>query len=1495
MRKRMTSLLLTLVMLLSLVPAMGVTASAAEPEWTTVNTFDQLKEAMQQGTKTNIKLGKDINTNDEENHRYGLTPYDTIKVGNTITLDLNGKKLTLNSGNNRMSLYIRVVAGRLTVQDSVGGGEIFLNDEYKGGSSLMQVEPEATFTLKSGTLRATTPKPRSSGITLIENVGTVNIEGGTLTCTQKDGSINANGQLDDWSSCYALLSRSNSDSVQTTISGGTFTGYVEITVKNDGKQNTISGGTFNSMVDIQLKDGKNMTWAAPGLTISGGTFKESVYIGDVFYHEKNTDVAVIISGGTYKNLSLSTDHGRTVAYDYDLFIQTYNAQTGYDLSKATFKQGYASYKILGGTYENLSFGIKSYYKIELEYVHEAFRSLLNNGGIKVGDTFYSYLDIEKIREDGNEWFEPYNPNKEPITVIPNAAVWGVKSVTLDGEEIDYFKDWTGEWKRIKNNQDHTLVFEWYPLSSDMINSGYTYDAKYLLHRTNSTDEPTPIPVDTSKNTLELKINKSALPGGYSYDFRLDLKKNGVDLSSSTNQHIVMLVVDPAQEIDTRTPIDSVTLNVPKLKEGDKSGADFTLSGTNTGVNSTVTTVWENIPSSGAVAGKFCVARITLTAEDGYAFNTKTQVNLNGDYSSKGSGIDNGGAGMTVLVSVPVRHEHTFSGEWQNLNNDKEYHFKTCSCGAQEKEPHNLVYNESLDKYQCSCGYEMKGTKTEIRFVAASPRSPIDGESPNKYTPEQWVHNIGKNYTVASIDWKDKNGNAVTTFESGKIYKGTVTFKADDRFKFDKDKIQFDRIFDTSTTETVEGYSLDEGATTLIATFKLKDNTVVRPGLQVKVELPTLSDKIGQNLPAAKLVDTTLPDDVELTTSVYENIVSGEPITGLVEPNKTYFYAVWLKLGNNDSVEAITKKYNVSYTVTDGGDAEYHTDNLAGFGVLARYQTPAAPDTSKISSVALTVTAPKYGEAPETSATGANNTLYTVDPATWSPAVTDGKFGADTYTVSIPVTAKSGYSFDTNCLYTVNGYAATYADGKVSYTFPALTAPHIHDYTGQPWQYLNSGSHYQACSEGDGALNIKAHDFNAWTKDNETTHSRTCSECKKSGESANYTETAEHTWVWVVDREAALNQPGEQHEECTGCHAKRGEHTEIPALRDHAVTVTGGTATAAAGTITRAMEGVEVTVTAQAPAGKHFVKWVVKTGGVTLANETSATTTFIMPAMDVAIEANFEKNASTGGGGGGGVTTYPITVKSAKNGDVTASHKTASKGTTVTLTVDPDKGYVLDTLTVLDGKDKEIKLTEKNGKYTFTMPASKVTVAATFKASAPTGKNPFIDVPAGSYYEDAVVWAVEKGITSGTSAVTFDPNGNCTRAQAVTFLWRAAGSPAPKTKVMPFTDVPSGSYYYDAVLWAMEQGITKGTSDTAFSPNASCTRAQIVTFLWRANGSPAVSGNSAFTDVASDAYYAAAVTWAEKNNVTGGIGNGLFGSNNNCTRAQIVTFLYRSVK
>ena len=263
------------------------------------------------------------------------------------------------------------------------------------------------------------------------------------------------------------------------------------------------------------------------------------------------------------------------------------------------------------------------------------------------------------------------------------------------------------------------------------------------------------------------------------------------------------------------------------------------------------------------------------------------------------------------------------------------------------------------------------------------------------------------------------------------------------------------------------------------------------------------------------------------------------------------------------------------------------------------------------------------------------------------------------------------------------------------------------------------------------------------------------------------------------------------------------------------------------------------------------------------------------------------------GSGGGVTTYPITVLNAKNGTVAASHKTAPKGATITLTVAPDKDFVMDGLAVVDGAGAAIKLTDMgNGKYTFIMPASKVTVEGSFKEEFPDFPNPFSDIAPSDFCCDAVMWAVAKDITNGIGNYTFAPNQPCTRAQIVTFLWRAAGSPAPKS-ASNFTDVPADAYYAKAVAWAVENGITGVTGDGKFSPDATCTRAQAVTFLYRASGSPAVSGNAAFTDVAADAYYAAAVTWAEKNGITGGIGGGLFGSDQSCTRGQIVTFLYRA--
>lgn len=263
--------------------------------------------------------------------------------------------------------------------------------------------------------------------------------------------------------------------------------------------------------------------------------------------------------------------------------------------------------------------------------------------------------------------------------------------------------------------------------------------------------------------------------------------------------------------------------------------------------------------------------------------------------------------------------------------------------------------------------------------------------------------------------------------------------------------------------------------------------------------------------------------------------------------------------------------------------------------------------------------------------------------------------------------------------------------------------------------------------------------------------------------------------------------------------------------------------------------------------------------------------------------------SSGGGSSSSSRRYDVSAPSVKHGDVTVSPKSASKGDTVTITVKPDSGYELDTLTVKDASGSKIKVKDKgDGKFTFTMPASKVTVSAEF---AEIETLDFADVPTDAYYYEAVKWAAKKGITGGIGNGLFGPNQPCTRAQIVTFLWRAAGSPEPKS-MSSFSDVSADSYYAKAVAWAVENGITTGTGDGKFSPDATCTRAQSVTFLFRAIGK-LVDSKAEFSDVLTDSYYANAVAWAVENGVTNGIGDGLFGPDNSCTRAQIVTFLFRA--
>ena len=327
-------------------------------------------------------------------------------------------------------------------------------------------------------------------------------------------------------------------------------------------------------------------------------------------------------------------------------------------------------------------------------------------------------------------------------------------------------------------------------------------------------------------------------------------------------------------------------------------------------------------------------------------------------------------------------------------------------------------------------------------------------------------------------------------------------------------------------------------------------------------------------------------------------------------------------------------------------------------------------------------------------------------------------------------------------------------------------------------------------------------------------------------------------------------------------------------------------------------GSVVTVRAGSRSGYTFNGWT-SDSSVVFDDASVAETTFTMPEGSVTVTANWSRDGGSGGSTSGGSSSsdrdssdpsYAVeTPDKTENGSVSVSPKNASQGDRVTVTVKPDAGYELDSLKVFDKNGKELALTDKgDGRFTFIMPAGRVEVKATFTEEVKI--SPFRDVSTDAYYYEAVKWAQKKGITGGIGDGLFGPNQPCTRAQIVTFLWRAAGSPVVNY-AMDLADVSGDAYYAEAVRWALSQGITTGTADGKFSPNAPCTRAQAVTFLFRASKASA-DGAPAFSDVAADAYYAEAVKWATDNGITNGTTSSTFSPGSGCTRAQIVTFLWR---
>ena len=1458
MRKRMTSLLLTLVMLLSLVPAMGVTANAAE--WTTVNSFEELHTAVK-NKQQYIKLGRDIDTSSLHDG-LAMNTSDLLDFKDQdFVLDLNGKTLHLEM-KIANPYFIQVVSGSLTIKDNSTaktGAITGLFGAVKGGwiDHLIFVGGNGSLTLEDGTFSV-------QGVPFSDVLNAVYCKNGNVTI--KDGVKLSQPEFSD--SGYAF-----------DLDGNGYALCAELDKGSTGKV-IIEGGEFDGCVKLTGSQAENGS-----VQINGGTFKKDVQV--LYKAEKNnSDPAVAVNGGTFEG---------------NVYLQGWDWKTSL----------YMPYRLNGGTF-------KGKLNLHADYKITAYDKPEGNPNIALGlDKCFGYSAV--VAPDGTftgpdaktvvlkkttDWDYEMLLNdsaSNPVRIIPNA--WGMmESVTLDGDEINYAKDWYGAAVEITNDTAHTIKFEWNRLAQELKDAKYSYDAKCEHYVSGSTavEETENIAANATSHTIT--IEKGADPKVYSFDLKLNLEKNGSLVGIVHNQHIVKLVVKPAPVVKPDPTLDGTVYYTSGIVFGNS------ISTATSGIPADATPAYQWQRSTdggdtwtdieGATSGKYT----PVAADMGDTVRIRVKVTAEGYLGEivgaplKVNKADNNNYPEVIqLEAVKDSEGHYIGFEITNFDSDCEYVYSETSEPDWSKNKINSATETGLasDKtYYVFARFEETKTHTVGSIVSRNSiglfdKVPLQYVLLEGYVSGEKIY-IKKGESVelkVSADPINANYWNKITFEDEGATTSNIEIESAEIPANDENAASFPKH-----SITIKGVS--KGSANLKASYPGPSNAY---GTWHVVVYDDPADALRlENVYTYADITLSKNDEAELPTDLPKLL-----------PEDSGYHLEWRIIKTyGTGFEHLMEDANIK--LEEDGKIKPKAAHTGGektlLGLVAIDKTDSTiRSLSPTSRFYVTVT-----EAP---------TIDLID-LTVAPAMVNLEIGKDIQLSAVKQPANAPgtltWSSDNTAVAEVDnaGKVTAKAQGTAIITVTCGTEPdtksatctvlvdHKHSYSDQPYLYLDPGNHYQECVANDGSYNIEAHDFNAWTKDNETTHSRTCSKCTKSGETAHYTETAEHTWVWVVDQEAALNQPGLQHEECTGCHAKRHENTEIPALQDYAVTVTGGTATVAAGTITRAMEGVEVTVTAKAPAGKHFVKWVVKAGGVTLANETSATTTFIMPAEDVEIEANFEKNASTGTGTG--ATTYPITVMDSKNGDVTASHKPASKGTTVTLTVDPDKGYVLDTLTVLDGKDKELKLTEKNGKYTFTMPDSKVTVAATFKASAPTGKNPFIDVPAGSYYEDAVIWAVDKGITTGMSAAAFDPNGSCTRAQIVTFLWRAAGSPEPKT-MKGFDDVASNAYYAKAVAWAVENGITTGTSASKFSPNDPCTRTQAVTFLFRyaaANGMEAVTMQellSGYADAASVPSYAvSAMNWALAAGILQGDGVKLM-PNATCTRAQIVTFIYRSVK
>lgn len=1387
MKKRITSVLLTLAMLLSLVPAMGTTAAAAgESHPTAVGELTKGKEACYyriypDGTgKTVTWLG------------YEQAPSDNVATNWDFFKNKIGKEYDKGRTIDGVAYYDQ------------NSGTLYVKGCFVG--TCTQVTPSTSW---------------GDVLTVVVDGDTIGNSGWYIDearkCLKKlNIEFRNNSTL-----TFTKLDKNNKTATILGVTGHEITGdprYGNRPVYNTGDLALTGSGTLK--IDIPNHAGALYCIRAKNISVEDNVSLDIKTVGNT-YTVGHLNETIVKSAAIHCYEKLNIDTTGTVS------IVAEKAKLG---PNEEDRGSFNAFSFINDTIDG-RFNLANAQSVTLKVVDKDDTFINDNGAYQSGwyDTVKSTAEdngwtVTETEDTSSPFIVKMTRDTMPaaeLTVGDNPSVKNIgsaiPSVTVNGGETVAVKAsvelpaWLSKMYtdgRVKLGDSRTMnIYKGNSLSSDD-----------LVTSSDMTGYAVAVNV-TSLPTISFETSNFKPVAGQTYTVYASFPIVTVNGSKQLGSASVIATIKAVEQQNTE--ISSVTLTSPGMQEGATSGGDFTC--TNTGV-ATTNTAWLNDLTGGAKLNTLYTAKVTLTAENGYVFTKDTAVNVtnsSGYYEVGTPSISADGKTMTVRVLVAATHDH----QWEWRDNSDDTHSQVCTltgCNAKRNtENHTYTTTETTTQitYTCTkCGKTRNETKTGENVIWAIS-APVTAPKASESAAGTWVtleNQYAEDAEITSAKWTEGNADAAAAAEefSGKFnaystYTLTVTFTAKGEKAFKNPQLwrPLQCLDGTPSAATV---STDGKTLTQSITFTIKmpvsvkvtlndlaaDGTIVPPTIEDgKATSSLLGVNKGGTFYSYSYANSTWSSSAGTTTAPTLN--AGESATlglALVGENDEECIAV---LQSTDNVNGLVA----------GAYAEKN-------GVYATYAVADETTAKAITSVDLTVTAPEYGKAPATTATGADNAKYTVGAPTWSPTVTDNKFGADTYTVSIPVTAETGYSFAEGCVYTINGYTATYdtTNKKVSYTFPALIAPHTHTYGN--WAKLDDSYHSRTCTAGDD-IQVEAHTWGNWKAlSGIDEHERTCTACGAK-------QTEKHNWTVESVENATFESEGTINYKCSGCGAGKSSSiaklvkidvanltvakpvkdvaaaeaittdaayyvaatewvaadgtvlditngdkfqpgtvytvkitletagdgvfsasstynqiagktaTVSPALTgdgytdtvvltytfdataeasptEYTITVTDGKATVGAGTpISKAAEGTTITLTADAaPSGKVFDKWVVESGSITLADASSATTSFTMPASTVSVKATY-KDAP--------VATYALTTKvNGGHGTISESKTGLTAGSTETVIFTPDSGYEIDTVTV-----NGVAIPVLSNVLDVTMDADK-TVIVTYKAIGSSG-------------------------------------------------------------------------------------------------------------------------------------------------------------------------------